>query len=98
MSFDIVTLRSSALTDTLRLALTKLLQRIWQNSTVLSELDGTSFDTDPLNRIAAYFGLLGPADRPYANNDRVRAAIDGIRYSTHWAMESQALIHAVSHA
>jgi transcriptional regulator with XRE-family HTH domain len=100
MSFDLVILRSTALTDAFRIALTRLIQRVWQNSTMLSELDGTSFDTDALNRVAGYFGFVGDRSRTRGKEtvlNHARAAIDGIRYSTHWAMESQALVHASPH-
>lgn len=94
MSFDVVTLRNAAFGDEFRLALTRLMQKIWQNAMLLSELDGTSFDLDPLRRVAFYFGFCGrsngaPPDHTLA---RIRAAIDGIRYSTHWAMESHAFM------
>ena len=100
MSFDLVMLRTSTIDGFLRAALNKLMQKLWQNATLLTELDGTSLESDPLCRIANYFGLLRrPCSRiTEADLQRVRTALQGIRYSVHWSMESQSLIGSVPSA
>ena len=96
MSFDLVTLRTAHFNHELRSALIKLMQKLWQNATLLSELDGTGFDTDPVRRVAKYFGFSDIETNDIALNmrdaEKVRSAVQGIRYSVHWAMENQSSI------
>lgn len=93
MSFDLVTLRTASFNDELRVALIKLMQKLWQNATLLSELDGSGFDTDPVRRVAKYFGFsaAGENEKIISTADavKVRSAVQGIRYSVHWVMENQ---------
>jgi hypothetical protein len=95
VSFDLVMLRTSGLSRAMRLALAKLMQKLWQNAALLSELEGTSFDREYLGRIAYYFGLPHSsqgAERTREHFASTLTAIQSIRYSVHWAMESQSVI------
>ncbi|MGH8655369.1 MAG: hypothetical protein ACREYE_25790 [Gammaproteobacteria bacterium] len=97
MSFDLVMLRTATLDDEKRAALLRLFQKVWQNAVLLSEMDGSSFDTDPLTRIGVYFGFMDKSNAARTSPallDKVRAAVQGIRYSVHLAMESQLLTNA----
>lgn len=98
VSFDLVMLRTSEIRPPLRLALIKLMQRLWQNATLLSELDGTSFNQEHLARVGEYFGFGARArrGRPLQQElDNVLRAIQNVRYCVHWAMETQALVAAM---
>lgn len=96
MSFDLVTLITTAIDSETRVAFSKLIQKVWQNAVLLTEMDGSSFDTDPLNRVARYFGYASADNLSRRALDDVRKAVAGIRYSVHWAMESPLLAEAAS--